>query len=104
LIDPNALACGPGGIGDYFVPDKPKGYDFSKCCHKHDNCYSNECSKSRKQCDDNFFDCMIRECNRRHLGKKECYNLAAEYWYWVDKYGGGSFNRARKKKPCCQKP
>ncbi len=60
-VDPNGLACGPGIIGDLSIFDYPGGNDFSLCCKGHDSCYG-DCKKSRKQCDNEFRECMGEKC------------------------------------------
>ena len=103
LVDPKGLQCGPGKLGDFIIPDKPGGYDFSKCCRRHDDCYSGknkQCDKDKEQCDEEFYQCMKRVCDIYHLANRECYKFASMYWYYVDKYGQGSFQGARDKGSC----
>ena len=38
--DDKGLACGSGWT-DKIIPDKPAGFDFTKCCVAHDKCYGN---------------------------------------------------------------
>ena len=102
FIDPKGLACGPGPLGDLIIPDTPGGYDFSECCQKHDDCYGKECDKTKTQCDDEFYNCMKRVCDYRHLSSRECYNMASRYWDAVDRFGEGSFEDAREEEPCKQ--
>jgi RHS repeat-associated protein len=103
LIDPKGLDCGPGKFGDFIIPDKPGGYDFSDCCRRHDDCYSgkhNQCTKTKEHCDEEFYQCMKRICNISHLASRKCQNFASMYWYYVGKYGLSSFQGARNRGPC----
>lgn len=101
-VDPEGLVCG-SWWNDWIVPDIPKGYDFTNCCQRHDDCYENECKKSKTQCDEEFYECLKRVCNRSHLSNMKCYQLASRYWYFVDRWGPGAFDNARRGKPCCYK-
>jgi hypothetical protein len=102
LIDPLGLACGPGQWGDLIIPDAPDGYDFTICCQRHDDCYGSQCHKSKKQCDDEFYECMARLCGMLYFSKK-CFIWADRYWSAVDKWGNRTFEKVRSKEPCCQK-
>ncbi len=101
LIDPRGLVCG-SWWNDWLVSDKPNGYDFSACCQKHDDCYGKECKKSKKECDEEFYQCMKRVCDLEHLSYRKCYQEASKYWSAVDRWGDDAFKNARKGKPCCQ--
>lgn len=100
LIDPTSLAC-----GDYFrdpiVPDKPLGFDFTDCCQKHDNCYGGFCgeSKTREQCDQDFINCAIKQCNKGRGGQR-CYGVADIYYDFIKRKGEDAFKDARKKNQC----
>jgi RHS repeat-associated protein len=65
LKEESAGGCGPGPIGDWFVPDKPAGYDFGSCCNDHDDCYKGKmgCDKEQPDCDDAFKKCMDDKCS-----------------------------------------
>ncbi|MFZ5564867.1 MAG: phospholipase A2 [Thermodesulfobacteriota bacterium] len=102
LIDPEGLVCG-SWWNDWAVPEEPEGYDFTDCCQKHDNCYGKECSKTKTECDEEFYQCMKRVCDRQNLSNLKCYQQASKYWSAVDCWGDGAFEDARKDKPCCQK-
>jgi len=102
MIDPEGLKCGTWW-NDWLVSDKPGGFDFSSCCQQHDDCYDKECNKNKAQCDEEFYTCMKRICDLKHLSNKECYKEASKYWNAVDRMGSGAFKNARKNKPCCQK-
>ena len=103
-IDPMGMACGTWW-NDWAIPDALGGYNFSDCCQKHDDCYegkNNQCNKNQKQCDDEFYQCMRRVCDYKHLSIKQCYSNTSKYWYAVRRLGDGPFKAARKKEPCCQ--
>jgi RHS repeat-associated protein len=102
MIDPEGLKCG-SWWNDWLVSDKPGEFDFSACCQQHDECYGKECSKKKAQCDDEFYTCMKRVCDRKYFSNKKCYNEASKYWNAVDRMGNGAFEDAREDKPCCQK-
>jgi len=103
FTDPLGLVCG-SSWNDRIVPDAPKGYDFTSCCQRHDNCYDKKCSKTKEQCDDEFYECMKRQCDMFHPGNKECFKEATRYWYFVDRFGRGPYKKLRKKPPCSQCP
>ena len=103
LSDPLGLVCGSSGT-DWAISDAPKGYDFTSCCQRHDNCYAKKCGKTKEQCDDEFYECMKRQCDMFHPGNKECFKQATKYWYGVDRLGGGAYRKARNKPPCKQCP
>ena len=65
FTDPTGLKCGPGPLGMTPLLDFPGGNNFRKCCAGHDDCYTKqECQKPRKQCDDEFYQCMRDVCAR----------------------------------------
>jgi RHS repeat-associated protein len=117
-IDPDGLKCGPGKFGDYFVPDNPGGYPFGSCCVKHDNCYINECSLTKKQCDKIFLECMVNDvCEKMDIpevpqrpwpdpeypgkvvkSKKGCRETANIYHWFVKWFGQVSFCSNREKR------
>jgi RHS repeat-associated protein len=103
-FDPAGLVCG-SGWSELLVPDKPGGYDFTNCCQGHDDCYAGkygQCSKSKSQCDWEFFECMRRVCDFYWLSSRDCYKRASDYWWGVDRLGMHAFKDARTGAPCRQ--
>jgi RHS repeat-associated protein len=118
--DPKGLFCGPGDIGDWFVPDQPAGYYFGDCCDAHDKCYGvtdEYCGYAREQCDEEILNCMIRSCQQYpdvpgrieypseppsdHYEdfftpkRSECEKTAKIYHWFVNKIGSIRFNHDR---------
>lgn len=56
-----AGGCGPGGLGDYLVPDTLWGLSVRKACNIHDWEYHfGKTQQDKKVADENFLDNMIR--------------------------------------------
>jgi RHS repeat-associated protein len=105
--DPAGLAACGSGLTAYIVPDTPFGYPFTPCCERHDDCYGEQCKKSKSKCDGEFFNCMIMICTKFPSGpfpgpSIACIVLARIYYQSVNDYGEGAFRNARKEPPCCQ--
>ena len=97
-IDPFGLACG-SGWADAIIPDSPGGFDFTKCCQEHDDCYdgkNGQCNKDRKKCDDDFGLCMFKVCG----GNSDCIWYATKYYSTVRILGSRPFKNARPEGPC----
>jgi len=93
--DPAGLACGPGKIGDWIIPDFPGGYNFNECCKEHDKCYEEERKApcpSKEKCDTAFRDCMMSYCDTFHPWDGQCTSKALMYWSAVVLFGENSFN------------
>ena len=48
------FGCGPGGVGDWFIPDTMWGLSVKEACKQHDHDYrfgSGASDEHRKQCD-----------------------------------------------------
>ena len=89
LIDIKGLVCGSGWTDDY-IPDEPFGYDFTKCCQRHDDCYG-DCCTPKSECDENFFWCMVLGCT-----EPACAYTADAYYQAVRIFGRGAFKNARE--------
>ncbi len=105
FIDPEGLKTCGSGWNEPIVPDNPFGFCFSSCCAAHDKCYGcdgKRQGKSKKQCDDEFKQCMYNACNKvtHKLSRGSCKHKAQVYHDAVDKYGQGAFNNARQQQ-CC---
>jgi len=96
--------CGPGGIGDYFIPDTIWGIYIRPACKIHDFQYHfGDTEKDKKDADDTFLNNMIRiiedteftplarsfGINKviRFLAKK----TAQKYYFFVSYFGGPAF-------------
>ncbi len=105
LVDPLGLeGCGPGEIGDWFIPDSPFGFDFMGACNNHDRCYGcdgKRSGKSKFDCDWEFYQDMLKECAkvRNPYRKAFCDGLAYNYYSKAGSYDQGRFDKARAK--CC---
>lgn len=77
--------CGPGFLGNVFVPQGIAGVDFRDACRQHDHCYGTDCP--RKECDVTFRDNMLCAC--------ECSThptlckMRAWEWFLITRIGGG---------------
>jgi len=101
LTDPTGLAgCGPGTIGDWFVPDDWPSYSFGKCCAEHDDCYGCKGKQSgftKSDCDEGFCKCMLKQCETLYGdSKRSCEGNAKLYCNMVKNYGDGSFKKGRQ--------
>ncbi|MFV0436620.1 MAG: phospholipase A2 [Desulfopila sp.] len=105
VVDPEGLKTCGSGWNEPLVPDNPFGFCFSSCCAAHDKCYGcdgKRQGKSKRQCDDEFKQCMYSACNKvtHKLSRGSCKHKAQVYHGAVDKYGQGAFNDARQRQ-CC---
>jgi RHS repeat-associated protein len=113
-IPPPDGCSAPGALPG--EPDNPTGKcSFLGACNTHDKCYSN-CSKSRKDCDTDFYNNMVAACekcaNARNANGTRVYSsrlgrrVLAKCKSWADKYyagvrlGGGDPFIIRQKKNC----
>ncbi len=111
-VDPSGLACGPGGWGDWIVPDRPYGHDFTGPCQFHDDCYGacwgGQHVFSKGYCDTTFLARMRSECLHLYafweiFDRRHCLYVARVYYTAVDWLGQGAYNRACPSKypePC----
>lgn len=79
-----------------------------KCCDHHDNCYDN-CTSNKRQCDDDFHQCLHDTCDSIERTGFEfwikirewcCKRLGDIMYQMTNLFGQGAFNRAREKKGC----
>jgi RHS repeat-associated protein len=105
LSDPSGMSCGPGGWGDYIVPD----LWFSDACDAHDSCYG-ECHEGdpngKADCDNDFESDLDDACDAlpgdtwfQSWVKEICYDFAAIYHAAVV-YGGGISYWAAQRDAC----
>jgi RHS repeat-associated protein len=123
--------CGPGLIGDWFVPDKPGPADFGAPCDQHDLCYST-CNATQSACDNAFRKELEKSCKGLSTepaigyissmgsnggappipvkGKspyERCMWWANKYATFIEHYGNIAFNHHKSKEAraadCCSK-
>jgi len=107
LKDPYGLACGPGKIGNFFVPDcfssvSGESWCFTDACKHHDECYST-CGESKDECDYKFLAEMLLECSKLSSTEaiEACINMAKTYYGAVrTPFGKKAYKAAQKK--CCK--
>ena len=90
--------CGPNGqFLEWLIPDSPLGFDFRKCCDKHDDCYDDCVTRPSKQtCDFNFRVCVSSICTRYARGQNiDCRWLVDVYFNAVRDHGESAFNASR---------
>jgi RHS repeat-associated protein len=81
---------------------------FSDPCNTHDLCYGN-CKNSKGKCDDNFYEGMLKECNKRYGGPQyiqsgyhRCSQMASIFYTAVSKGGASAHSNAVKKHCQCK--
>jgi hypothetical protein len=89
--------CGPGGVGDYFVPDTVYGLSIKPACQRHDGDYRHSLGNSdfdRKEIDETLRDNGIRIV-RYYTKNVFLYRLRVRrvktYYYWVRMLGGAAY-------------
>ena len=87
--------CGPGGVGDWLVPDIIWGLNVKPACRIHDwMYYFGECNADKKAADRSFRNNMVRLIAgtpaRRTTVRIRLW-LAERYYKAVKKYGGPAF-------------
>ena len=121
LLDPKGLQCGPGTIGDWYVPD----FIFREICVEHDRCYEGKppysCQTPKSKCDKDACERFKRKCieqrnnteKRWQSGPKPglppdieydaCMASAVSYCKAVSmtKRSKKQFDKERKKTGCC---
>ena len=96
--------CGPGGIGDYLVPDKLYGViDVKPACQIHDYMYEVGKDETDKEEADQAFLMNLKQIvwwetagwyedkKRRDVVREECFRQAENYYKMVKVFGGPSF-------------
>lgn len=91
-------ACGTVDFSP-FVPDCPLGgVCFTQACELHNQCYST-CGAARRDCDQAFFDDMIRTCSLSVPASSQqfaaCRWVAVVYWLAVDRLGQTPFEETQ---------
>lgn len=99
VFTPNG--CGPGKF-EGLVPE----LWFNACCNAHDGCYV-DCSKSKDQCDNEFYTCMRAACDVEFPGfwktipRLSCQTKAGVYFTAVKLGGQSSFEGGTAKACNC---
>lgn len=87
--------CGPGKIGDYFVPDSIFGVSITPACRVHDFMYSvGETIADKEEADRVFLNNMIRIVSDKSSNRfTRCIMLriVKKYYQGVKYFGGPSF-------------
>ena len=94
-IDKITGGCGPGGLGDFLVPDKILGLSIFKSCRIHDYEYHIGKNLADKiKADNRFRDNMVRiikvKTKWKWLRKSRLW-FAKRYYRAVKEYGGPAF-------------
>lgn len=82
------MSCGPGKIGNWFVPNNPLGLKVGACCEHHDRTYQNPGIRSRLDCDKEFLKCMLRGAHQFSGLRRALYVAVAHTCYWAVRAGG----------------
>ena len=96
--------CGPGGVGDYLVPDKLYGViNVKPACEIHDYMYAvGVVEEDKDEADEIFLQNMKQivlwetagwhqDRKRQATVREECFRQAENYHYMVVTFGGPSF-------------
>lgn len=91
-FQPYYNGCGGEGITKDLVPNYFLDANFTPACNKHDLCYS-DCSRTKKQCDDDFYDDLVDVCRKTYPGfwdsvpRGLCESAAWGYYTSVNSFG-----------------
>jgi hypothetical protein len=100
--------CG-SGLSEIFVDGLWfYGWSFYSPCAGHDACYGcqgQQEGKSKSDCDNAFYQQMMRECAKlagNSYQRNNCEGTAYGYHWAVTRFGGGAFERGREScgSPC----
>ena len=95
FIDEITGGCGPGGFGDWVIPDRMWGLSIKPACMIHDWEYHfGTTSTDKSIADDNFLDNMIRiiiDADGYYTLRWLRRQRAAKYHFFVVHFGGPSF-------------
>ena len=100
---PAGSGCGDLST-DKWVPDSFYGYDFSKPCGWHDDCYG-RCGSKKSYCDQGFYSRMMDVCgqmgflDRVVASQNECRVVAYVYYQAVVSMGCDAFMSAQRNCP-----
>ena len=92
-----SFGCGPGGVGDWFVPDTMWGLSVNDACRQHDHDYRfgrGSSKEHKKQCDDRMRDNMRIIVNAKSDSKilKAMRHMRINTYYWsVRSFGGEAY-------------
>lgn len=98
--------CGPkDGLLAIIKINRPAPFiyiTFKNCCNDHDVCYC-ECGIAKADCDNAFFDCMMKACREAYKGilfrafRLTCIASAITYKKAVQVAGGSIYKNAQNK-------
>lgn len=89
---PYSNGCGGEGITENIVPNHFLNANFTLACDTHDLCYA-DCSRTKKQCDDNFYDDLVAICRKTYptgwdaVPRGLCEAAAWGYYEAVNSFG-----------------
>jgi len=95
---PEQNGCGASGS----IIQAPS-ISFEDCCNEHDLCYS-DCSDTKKNCDDRFYECMFCSCSKEYdffVSEAICEELACTYYQAVDEFGCSAYEAAQENGCMC---
>ena len=97
-----AFGCGPGGVGDWLVPDTMWGLSVRDACRQHDHDYrfgNGSSDEHRKQCDTRMRLNMLMIVNAQSKTKtfKALRHMRVNtYYFWVRVAGGRAYWKERR--------
>jgi hypothetical protein len=92
------VACGPGKIGDWLVPDWLFALNMRRCCQDHDNAYASPGNLTRKEVDRMFLRCLLHKIALNQIGNRRTMIAVAYTYYWAVRIGGWfAWRRAARK-------
>ena len=92
-----SFGCGPGGVGDFFVPDAMWGLSVRAACRQHDHDYrfgNGASDEHRKQCDQRMkknMDIIVHEKSKSKMLKALRHVRINTYYCMVRACGGSSY-------------
>ena len=90
------MACGPGKLGDWLVPDSMLGLKLDEACAAHDRCYAEAGGPDRLHCDWKFLETMLTLVRHYAVRRRRwMFWVAVLYYAAVRLLGGRAFKRAR---------
>ena len=90
LINETTGGCGPGGVGDYFVPDHLLFVSIKECCRLHDWLYKwGRTIEDKKIADRVFLNNMLRTIGEKRSILNSIRRRRAKKYYLAVKWFGG---------------
>lgn len=101
IIDDLTGGCGPGGFGDWLVPDTVYGLSVFPACRIHDYMYGvGETLADKKEADRVFLNNMVRLIKAKAAWKwlrRLRLRRARTYYYFVKEFGGSAFWKGKNR-------